>query len=211
MTLVASLSELDDDLGPDARLAREAAGGDSRAASELFDRFSALVRRILARTLGPHHDLEDHVQEAFFVFFRRLNDLEDASSVRAFLVSIAVRTARAELRRRKVRRVLRLAPPPELVELAGGADPLDADGRDALRRFFRILDDLDTPSRLLFTLRHLEEMPLEEIASVTGESLSTVKRRLARVIPLIDARLAADPSLSRYRSTTRTGAPEATR
>ena len=165
MTLVASLSGLEDESEPDARLARDAARGNARAANELFDRYASLVRRVLTRTLGPHHDLEDHVQEAFFVFFRRLNDLENASSVRSFLVSIAVRTARAELRRRKVRRVLRLAPPPELAELAGTAETLDAVGRDALRRFFRILDDLDTPSRLVFTLRHIEEMALEETPS----------------------------------------------
>jgi len=172
-------------------------GRDERAAQALFDRHASLVRRILARTLGPFHDVEDHVQETFAAFFRQLRELRDPAATRAFLVSVAVRVARKELRVRRVRRILRLAPNEELPETAvGGEDELEA--RIAIRRLFAVLDELDPASRLAFTLRHVEEMELMEVAVATGESLASVKRRLARVVPIVNARLARDPAVAPY-------------
>jgi RNA polymerase sigma-70 factor (ECF subfamily) len=194
----AVMAERADELDEDAILARGVRDGQAPAAGKLFDRHAALVRRILMRTLGPGPDVEDHVQDAFLCFFRELSGLRDDSAVRAFLVSITVRTARGELRKRRVRRILRLAPHHELGDAAGAGPGADMEGREAVRRLFSILDDLDTPSRLAFTLRHLEEMELTEIAAATGESLSSVKRRLSRVAPVLKARIAREPALAAY-------------
>lgn len=190
--------ELDPDVD-DAVLARLVrVGGDQRAAGILFDRHAPVVRRILTRVLGPFHEVEDHVQETFVQFFRQLGGLKNDDALRAFVVSIAVRTARHELRRRRVRKILRLAPLEELSDFAEAAPDIDHEGREALRRLFAILDDLDTSSRLAFTLRHLEEMELMEVAVAVGESLATVKRRLARVTQIVTVRASVDPALSMY-------------
>ena len=66
--------------GEDAVLARAARDGSGRAAGELFDRHAPVIRRILARTLGPSRDVEDHVQETFLVFFRELPGLRAAAA-----------------------------------------------------------------------------------------------------------------------------------
>ena len=63
---------------------------------------------------------------------------------------------------------------------------------------FEILDELDAQSRLVFTLRFLEEMELMEVAVAVGESLASVKRRLARVVLVIHARAAQDSALAPY-------------
>ena len=171
---------------------------DPHAAARLFDRYAPLVRRILARTLGPFLEVEDHVQETFVAFFRQVRTLKNEEAVRAYLVSIAVRVARHELRHRRVRRILRLAPPDEITDVAGAAPREDHEAREAVRRLFAILDELDTPSRLVFTLRYLEEMELMEVAVAVGESLASVKRRLARVVPIVTARASHDPALAPY-------------
>jgi RNA polymerase sigma-70 factor (ECF subfamily) len=182
----------------DLALVRAAREGDKRAAGMLFDRHVPLVRRILARTLGPFCDVEDHVQETFLAFFRALHGLKNEEAVRAFLVSIAVRIARGELRRRKVRRILRFAAPEEITEIAGSTEGVDVEAREAVRRLFAILDDLDTRSRMAFSLRHLEQMELTEVAEAVGESLATVKRRLGRVAPIVQARIHRDPYLANF-------------
>jgi RNA polymerase sigma-70 factor (ECF subfamily) len=184
--------------GEDALLARAARDGSMRAAAELFDRHGPLVRRIFARTLGPWRDVEDHVQETFLAFFRELPGLRDDAAARAFLVSIAVRMAKGELRRMRVRRILRFTSHDELSEIGGAIPGADHEGREAVRRLFRILDELDAPSRIAFTLRHLEEMELTDVAAALGESLATVKRRLARVTPIVRARIARDEALAGY-------------
>jgi RNA polymerase sigma-70 factor (ECF subfamily) len=171
---------------------------DSHAGGMLFDRYAPLVRRILVRTLGPFYEVEDQVQDTFVAFFRQVETLKNTDALRAFLVSITVRTARHELRRRRVRRVLHLAPPEEIAEAAPAGREPDHDGREALRRLFAILDDLDTASRLVFTLRYLEEMELMEVAVAVGESLASVKRRLARIVPVVNARARRDEALAPY-------------
>jgi RNA polymerase sigma-70 factor (ECF subfamily) len=173
-------------------------GGDHRAAGALFDRYAPLVRRVLARTLGPFGEIEDHVQETFISFFGSLRSLKNDDAVKSFLIGIAVRTARHALRRRRVRRILRFAPPEELSDFAATSEGSDHEGREALRRLFEILDELDTTSRLVFTLRHLEDMELMEVALAVGESLASVKRRLARVVTVVNARAASDPALAPY-------------
>lgn len=190
----------------DAALVRALRGGtDRQAAATLFDRHAPLVRRVLTRTLGPFLEVEDHVQETFSAFFRQLKVLQNEEAVRAFLVSIAVRIARHELRRRRVRRILRFAPPEELAEYAGAGGESDHDGREALARLFAILDELDATSRLAYALRFFEDMELMEVAVALGESLASVKRRLARVVPIVNARAARDPALAPYMMEDRDG------
>ena len=184
-------------------LERFRANADRQAAGLLFDRHAPLVRRLLARTLGPFRETEDHVQEAFFTFFQRIGTLRDDAAWRPFLVGITIRIARHELRRRRVRRVLHLSDPAELPEI--GTSPPDHEAREALRRLFGILDELDTTSRLAFTLRFFEDMELMEVAVAIGESLSSVKRRLARVVPLVQTRAARDAALAPYVSEARHG------
>lgn len=171
---------------------------DQRAAGVLFDRHAPVVRRILTRTLGPFHEVEDLVQETFVHFFNKLDGLRNLDALRSFVVSIAVRVVKHELRRRRVRKILHLAPPEELSELPEPMRGIDHDAREALRRLFVILDDLDVQSRLVFTLRHLDEMELMEVAVAVNESLASVKRRLGKVTAVVHARAMSDSALSPY-------------
>lgn len=173
-------------------------GSDVHAAGILFDRHAPVVRRVLTRTLGPFHEIEDHVQDTFVSFFKQLKQLKNDEAVRSYLIGIAVRTARHELRRRKVRRILHLSSPEELSDFAEAHDGVDHDGREALRRLFDILDELDAQSRLVFTLRYLDEMELMEVAVAVGESLASVKRRLTKVVAIVNARAAANEALAPY-------------
>jgi RNA polymerase sigma-70 factor (ECF subfamily) len=138
------------------------------------------------------------VQDTFIQFFRQLKSLRNDQAIRAFVVSIAVRVARHELRRRKVRKILHLASHEELSDFAESTNGVDHEGREALKRLFTILDELDTPSRLVFTLRFLEDMELMEVAHAVGESLASVKRRLTRVSQIVNARAMSDSALAPY-------------
>lgn len=179
----------------DATLVALAIEGDAASAGAIWDRHAGTVRGTLRRSLG-NDDVEDHVQEVFLRFFRRMDALRDASALRCFLIGIAMRVAGSELRRRRVRRWLRLDATGEDVE--GTAPPLDAEAREALRHLYALLDRQGTDARLLFTLRYVESLELTEISQATGVSLATVKRRLARVTARVLAGARGDDSLMRY-------------
>jgi RNA polymerase sigma-70 factor, ECF subfamily len=195
------VAELDD-----AGLARAALDGTPGAAGVVWDRFSASVRGVLRRILGPGVDVEDQLQETFVQLFAALPALRDLALIRSFLIGIGVRVARSELRRRRVRRWLSLTDTGAIPEEAW--DGVDADAREAVARLYALLDRLDDTSRTLFVLRHVEGLELEDTAVATGTSLATTKRHLARVVARVHAMAARDPLLAEYLDRT-TPLPEA--
>src|SRR3954464_10745760 len=95
----------------DATLARAASTGDPRATSVLWDRFSPLVRRMLRRTLGPSAEVEPLLQEVFLKALRQLGSLPESAQLKPFVVAVTVRVLSSELKRSRVRRLLRLQTP----------------------------------------------------------------------------------------------------
>lgn len=180
----------------DETLARAAAMGHPGAGPVIWARFAPLVRRLLRRTLGPGDEINDHVQDTFLRFFRRVKDLREPSLLSSFIVGITMRVARGELRRRRLRRWLQLSPRGSLPDLAD--QPADFGGRAVVARLYALLDGVDDTSRVLFVLRHIEGLELTEVAAAQGCSLATVKRRLARASTRILARAHGDPVLAAY-------------
>jgi RNA polymerase sigma-70 factor (ECF subfamily) len=74
----------------------------------------------------------------------------------------------------------------------------DADAREAVKRLYAILDQLDTKSRLGFVLHYVEGLGMLEVASALGVSLATAKRRLARVSARVWAMAQGDRLLVEY-------------
>lgn len=182
-----------------AELVHALLDGDIEAQGMLWDRYAGTVRAVLRRSLGPGSDVEDSVQEVFIQFFRSLKSLREPAALSGFLVGISIRIARGELRRRRIRRWFSLTPDGEI------PDPPDAStdtgreqARRAIVRLYAILDSLDDESRLLFVLRHIERLDLADVSTATKLSLATVKRKLARVTPIVLARARADGELSRF-------------
>ena len=183
--------------GPsDSELARLAQDKDPRAATLVWDRYAGLVRGVLFRSVGPGHDVEDLLQDVFIGFFKNVGTLRDGLALRPFLVGIALRTARTALRKRRVRRWLRLSDDGTVPEVAtSDGDPRT---REAVRRLYAILDELDDRERLAFVLRHAEGHELTEAAAALGVSLATVKRMLQRADAHVQARAREDDLLNAW-------------
>jgi RNA polymerase sigma-70 factor (ECF subfamily) len=179
---------------PNALLASEVIEGRPAAIAELFDRYAGLVERILTRTLGSSRDVEDLAQETFLTVIRRCHTLRDAEALDSFVIGIAIRVARNEVRKRRLRRMIGLEQATEL-PITRAHDPV---AREGVEHLYKALDRLDAGSRVLFVLRHVEELELTELARADGCSLATVKRRLARAEQRFEAIAAGDPSLSSF-------------
>jgi RNA polymerase sigma-70 factor (ECF subfamily) len=150
---------------------------------------------MLRRTLGPGNDIDDHVQETFVRFFRSARNLRDAARLSSFVVGITMRVARTELRRRRLRRWLHLSETGVLPDTGYTADP---EGREAVRRLYAVLDQLDDRARVVFVLRFVEGLELTEISQALGCSLATTKRRLARASQRVLVLARREPALAAY-------------
>jgi RNA polymerase sigma-70 factor (ECF subfamily) len=148
------------------------------------------------RIIGPSADVEDQLQETFLQFFKDVGKLREPEKVHGFLVGIAVRVARSELRRRRFRRWLRLTDDGTVPEQP--FEGSDADAREAVSRLYSLLDGVDDRRRMIFVLRHVEGLELTEVASALGLSLATTKRHLTKVTLGVRFKAAKDPILRGY-------------
>jgi RNA polymerase sigma-70 factor (ECF subfamily) len=114
-------------------------------------------------------------------------------------VTIALNTARAELRRRRSRRASLVDPDDAAAEETPTAEmtlPVETAMRLALASLARILTEVPPEERLMLVLRYVEEMELTEVAAASGVSLATVKRRLNKAASRILARAKRDAILT---------------
>ncbi|MFZ5853485.1 MAG: RNA polymerase sigma factor [Chloroflexota bacterium] len=159
-------------------------------------RFDALYRKYLAQVysfayyeLGDHHQAEDATERTFLQALAALPrfeeralpaDGEGASTFRVWLFQIA-RNAVANQRRGRRRH-----PDLPLEAAAMIADPLDVEGRAAVRdealAAWAAVGRLPADRRRALVLRFVEEMSTAEIAGVLGRSEGAVRVLIHRAL-----------------------------
>jgi RNA polymerase sigma-70 factor (ECF subfamily) len=180
----------------DADLVRAFSSGESWAARQIWNRHAPMVYRLLEGALGPNGEAEDLTQDVFLRTFSNLPTLRDVDALRSFIYSVAIRTLKWELRRRRVRRILRLSDTGQLPDLP--IRGVDSESRQILVRFYGLLEQLRVNDRTAFVLRHMEGLKLEEIAERMGVSLATVKRWVSRASQDVSSLVEADDELSAH-------------
>lgn len=165
------------------------------AARVAWDRFSPMVRRMVRRSLGPGHDVEDVVQDVFICLFKRIATLREPQAFKGFLIGITVRTVRYFHRRAKLRRWVRL---PQMDSGELGVVHADGSARRALIQFYGVLDRLNERDRTAFVLRFIEGMDSEEVARALGVSVPTARRCFTRARDRVAFHAERDPFLVGY-------------
>lgn len=180
--------------GDDAALVAAIRAGNRAATAAFYHRHEAHVMRTLLRVLGPDQELEDLHQDVLLQALGCLDELRDPATLRAWLTSIAVFTARTRILRRKRRWWLRLFPPDELPEVP--APTPSGEVTEALRATYAVLDGLPADERVAFALRFIAGMELTEVAEACRVSLATIKRRLRRAQGAFEEGARAHPALA---------------
>jgi len=191
LSLVAGTSRRD---VSDEDLAHGLMAGEAWAIGVTWHRFAPMVLTMAERSLGSRSDAEDLAQEVFLSVFQKARNLREPEKLRSFVYSFAVFGLKSELRRRKLRGWLWTFASEALLEL--GHRSVDVESRDLLRRFYGLLDRLSPRDRLVFSLKELESMTIEEIAEVMTLSISTVKRSLAHASSRLSKWIRSDPGLA---------------
>ncbi len=162
-----------------------------------FDRYQRLVRGLLIKSLGPTAEVDDLIHEVFLGFFESAGNIRSAEGLRSYIVSIAMNTARREVRRQKRRRLLFWKDEDsDAVERAANVD--DPKAKAALLQLNDILASLGTEERLAYVLHQLEGLGLLEVAAALGVSHSTAKRRVRSASAFVQRRASRNALLSEY-------------
>jgi len=202
---VASLSRLRDDdrkVVPldtsDEAIVAGLRGGEPWASTALYDRYAGAIERMLRRTLGyeRHADFEDLLHEVFVQALSSANQIKDAAALLAWLRTITTRVAIRTIRRRKARNWLRFLAPEEIPEIEV-SDP-SQEIRQACTAFYCLVRKLPATEQVVFTLRYVDGLELQQLALACELSLSTTKRRLLKAETRFFALAAGDTVLSSW-------------
>lgn len=133
------------------------------------------------RYLGVEQsDIDDVVQEAFFVIHERLHTIERPESLRSWIYGVVRRIVSNHHRTKRTRPsesdTVRMEP--ELVQPEYCTPQHMSEHNEKVRLLWSLLNTLDAPKREVFLLTELEEMTAPEIAGAIGVPLNTVYSRL---------------------------------
>jgi RNA polymerase sigma-70 factor (ECF subfamily) len=156
---------------------------------DLVDRHGDAVYATLRRLAGSPELAEELAQETFVRAFEHLDEFRGEAGFRTWLVQIALNLVRD--RRRRARRSPAVISLEELRARSHGRDDppeqrpsVEPIARLAQReisaRLERELDRLPADYREAFVLKHVEGLPYEEIARVTGQTVGCLKVRVHR-------------------------------
>ena len=180
----------------DQQLVERVQQGDKNAFNLLVLKYQNKVMNLISRYVRNQADVADVAQEAFIKAYRALPNFRGESAFYTWLYRIAVNTAKNHLVAQG-----RRAP-------ANDVDAEEAeyyDGSDALKEFasperllmaddiqkvvFDALDSLPEELKMAISLRELDGMSYEEIASVMDCPVGTVRSRIFRAREAIDKKL----------------------
>jgi len=145
--------------------------------AEAFRAYAPYVAAVAIRLLGRTEEVDDVVQDVFLRAHRGLDQLREPGAIKGWLATVAVRVARGRLHARRVKAFLRLDADYDYSHIPHAG--LSPEERTMAAEVFARLDKLPVAERLAWTLRHIQGEQLETVATMTGTSLATVKRRIA--------------------------------
>jgi RNA polymerase sigma-70 factor (ECF subfamily) len=180
----------------DAELVRLAREGSVSALRLIVRRHNLRLYRVARAIVRDDTEAEDVMQEAYLSAFRNLAKFRADASLATWLTRIVVNTAVGHVRRQAVMipldavENLRWPDVIALPHLASEADPERAAARSQVRDLLEhAIDNLPAPFRVVFVMRMVEQLSIEETASSLGLREETVKTRLHRAKKLMRGQL----------------------
>lgn len=166
--------------------------GPAEASKERIERLYRehrdAVFRFCLMYMKDTHTAEDLCQETFAQALRKAGSLRDPERGKAWVMTIAVNTCRAHLRRKRLGAFLKSLVPwgfseagPEPAATAEKADPQETFSRESeVRRVLDALGELGERERALFALVALGELNSKEAAERVGCSHAAARQTLSR-------------------------------
>lgn len=175
---------------PDLEIAGLAAGGHAGAFRLILERNNERLYRAARSIVRNDSEAEDVVQEAYVRAFHKLGTFRGDSSLSTWLTRIVINEALGRLRRQRPTTDLaaidteQAAASAEVIAfpgVPGDGDPERAVSRREIAGLLeRAIDALPEPFRIVFVMRAVQEMTVEETAEALAIPEATVKTRLHR-------------------------------
>jgi RNA polymerase sigma-70 factor (ECF subfamily) len=161
----------------DEDLVRRTLSGEPTAFGSLVERHERRVYNLALRMTGREEDARDAAQEAFLTALRKLPSFRGEAAFTTWLHRVTVNVCYDLLRKRQRAPMLDRIPDhePEPPPAPDHADATDL-SIDVQRALLEVPEDY----RVVMILHDVQDLPYEEVASIVGVPVGTVKSRLHR-------------------------------
>lgn len=170
---------------------REILAGNRDAYRVLMDRYFCSVVRVTFRIAGNEADAEEAAQEAFLRAYNKLPGFRQDSAFSTWIMRIAMNTAinLVERRNRDLSyHAPRIADEPSAIDdtvrvadTHAGPEAIFLDNEAASLRH-AAMATLTPMERTAFTLRHMEDLPIAEIAAALNVPANSAKQAIFRAV-----------------------------
>ena len=170
-SLTAPLEMTVQDKDVDFSLVERYLAGDMTAFDELMIRYERQIYRVCYRFVENRDDAKDLAQEVFIKVFEHLPAFRRESSLKTWLYRIAMNHCINHVKKNSREFV-------EVTETIGSTGPsIHAEMEDRERRDYlrRLVKRLPPKQKAILELRIHEQLSYEEIAKISGRSVSTIK------------------------------------
>ncbi len=171
-----------------------ALAGDRKAFRHLYDAHVDAVAGLCIRMLRNRERGMDAAQETFATAFQKLAQLTDHTQFGAWCKQIAVNVCLMAMRKDRWLRFVgwELESPDDVA--SAGASPTEAlHARMDLEKVATVLRAMPPVQRVAWTLKHVEQESLLQIATLTGRSVASTKRDIDAAEHEIQRRLGDQP------------------
>ena len=182
----------------DRRLVADVLAGRAGAFEQLVREYQGLCWHVVQRMVRHPEDTRELCQEAFLRVHRNLHQYRFDAPLKAWIAQVAWSIARRHLERKRIPLVEAIDDDgASLLDNLGDGHDLEGAAGDAQvqSKLHAAIECLPPLQRTILTLYHLDEVPIGEIAGITGLAEGTIKSHLfrsrKRLRELLDASIGA--------------------
>lgn len=156
-------------------------GGDRSAFAGLVEKYQGPVFNLAYRMTGSREDADDLTQETFIRAYQNLHRFDRDKKFFTWLYTIGINLIRNHLKK-NVRDISHLAAAGSSLEQQqiNGEGEGDVLSDDRMIRLEQVIRKLPVDLREAIILKFVQDLTFEEVANVTGDSVSAVKMRIYR-------------------------------
>lgn len=178
----------------DAELVERYLTGDTAAFDEIMIRYERQIYRICYRFVENRDDAMDLAQEVFIKAFEHLATFRRESSLKTWLYRIAMNHCINHVKKH-CQEFVEVTEYTGTVRSSAQAQLEDSEQRAHFRRMVKLLPP---KQKAILELRINEQLSYEEIAKISGRSISTIKASVFFALEKL-RKLVKDPNLKRAR------------
>ena len=170
-TLIISVPMAASNKDSDVELIERYFAGDAAAFDEIMIRYERQIYRVCYRFVENREDAMDLAQDVFVKVFEHLPTFRRESTLKTWLYRIAINHCLNHVKKHAQQFV-------EVTEYTGTVRPsahTQLEDREQREHFRRLVRRLPPKQKAILELRINEQLSYEEIARISGRSVSTIK------------------------------------